>query len=323
MPTLTPADVSSKLFARGMRGYNMEEVDTFLDEVEQSLTSLLRENADLRARLDATSTFASAEAPFAPEPGPERPTTPASDTGEAEPSLDDDGQEAALRTLLLAQRTADQAIAEARAEADELVSRARAEAIAATESARHQAEQSVSSARTEAEQILRGAQEEAERLLGEATERTASADAEVQAKMAAAMDGLVQTRRDLEAQIEQLRAFEREYRSRLRAYLEGQLRDLHVSGPSSTGNTDSADTGEIAAPATGLTGDSTPRQYVSKSGRGASFPAVQPAPDTAQTNDAADQTSPFARSPHGGASPGPVRPTGAQVWPTQADGQGR
>jgi len=37
-------------------------------------------------------------------------------------------------------------------------------------------------------------------------------------------------RRELEGQVEQLRAFEREYRTRLRAYLELQLRELDAPG---------------------------------------------------------------------------------------------
>jgi hypothetical protein len=40
------------------------------------------------------------------------------------------------------------------------------------------------------------------------------------------LGGLEDDKRRLEGQVEQLRAFEREYRTRLRAYLEMQLRDL-------------------------------------------------------------------------------------------------
>jgi len=59
------------------------------------------------------------------------------------------------------------------------------------------------------------------------------------------MGSLVQQREELERRVDDLRAFEREYRSRLKAYLEGQLRDLEagatdsgtfptVSGPQSS-----------------------------------------------------------------------------------------
>ena len=51
---LTPQDVQSKEFAttRFKPGYDEEEVDAFLDEVEAELTRLLTENADLRNRIN-------------------------------------------------------------------------------------------------------------------------------------------------------------------------------------------------------------------------------------------------------------------------------
>jgi hypothetical protein len=42
------------------------------------------------------------------------------------------------------------------------------------------------------------------------------------------MGSLVTSREELERRVDDLRAFEREYRSRLKAYLEGQLRDLEA-----------------------------------------------------------------------------------------------
>ena len=44
---LTPADVANKLFGKEFRGYAMEEVDAFLDEVEVELARLLSVNAEL------------------------------------------------------------------------------------------------------------------------------------------------------------------------------------------------------------------------------------------------------------------------------------
>jgi hypothetical protein len=43
----------------------------------------------------------------------------------------------------------------------------------------------------------------------------------------------VQQREELERRVDDLRAFEREYRSRLKAYLEGQLRDLEAGATDS------------------------------------------------------------------------------------------
>ena len=64
---LTPADVHNVAFSKppiGKRGYNEDEVDAFLDLVENELTRLIEENADLRQRvseLDQELTSARAE----------------------------------------------------------------------------------------------------------------------------------------------------------------------------------------------------------------------------------------------------------------------
>src|SRR3954452_4337883 len=50
---LTPADVRNKQFSttRLRPGYDEEEVDAFLDEVEAELDRLIQENEELRAKL--------------------------------------------------------------------------------------------------------------------------------------------------------------------------------------------------------------------------------------------------------------------------------
>src|SRR3954465_789597 len=107
---LTPEDVQKKQFStvRFKEGYDEEEVDAFLDEVEAELRRLLAEHESI-----------SRAAPAAP---PTPPPPAAAPPSAEEPS------EAALRTLLLAQRTADEAIAQARAEAEQVVAQARVRA---------------------------------------------------------------------------------------------------------------------------------------------------------------------------------------------------
>src|SRR3569623_642677 len=54
MMPLTPADVHNVAFSKppiGKRGYNEDEVDAFLDLVENELTRLIEENSDLRQRV--------------------------------------------------------------------------------------------------------------------------------------------------------------------------------------------------------------------------------------------------------------------------------
>ncbi len=249
---LTPTDVANKQFAIKMRGYAVDEVDVFLEEVEGELARLLRENNDLRQRPSAppppSLEPAAAPAPApAVEPEPEPQQQPVGFGG-------NEGQEAALRTLLLAQRTADEAVAEARAEAAQILSSAQAEADALLTSARTEAEQTVGSARGEAEQLrassraeadttLSRARAEAERTVATARDSATQMEQQAAARVQAATGDLEERQRNLESRIEELRAFEREYRTRLRAYLENQLREL----VSRTGPDDDAGSGVPAA----------------------------------------------------------------------------
>jgi len=50
---LTPLDIHHKEFRNSLRGYNVEEVDKFLDEVADEFERLFKENIDLSERLDA------------------------------------------------------------------------------------------------------------------------------------------------------------------------------------------------------------------------------------------------------------------------------
>ena len=234
---LTPADVRNKQFSttRLRPGYDEEEVDAFLDEVEAELDRLIQENEELRAKLaevlrggksaavPALSSPLSDPKPdvMAPEPRmePERRQPEPVMMGGGMPHIEDN-MDTAARVLSLAQQTADQAIADARREADETLGRARREADEVLTKARRQAEQITGDARARAESLERDAQE----------------------RHRQAMGSLVQTREELERRVDDLRAFEREYRSRLKAYLEGQLRDLEA-GVTETGGFPAVGTG--------------------------------------------------------------------------------
>lgn len=198
---LTPEDVRNKQFTtvRLREGYDEDEVDQFLDEVEAELTRLLRENDELRAKLAAATRAAAAGGG-----GPVSPIAPVERKEDLIPPpatvSGGPGSEGAARVLALAQQTADQAIAEARNEANKIVSEARAKAEAIDRESRARAE---------------------------ALERDA------QEKHRQAMGNLDQQRQILERKVEDLRQFEREYRSRLRSYFEGQLRQLEAQSDES------------------------------------------------------------------------------------------
>src|SRR6266704_785214 len=220
---LTPADVRNKQFSttRLRPGYDEEEVDAFLDEVEAELDRLIQENEELRAKLAEVLRGGKMAAPLT-SPHMESPELMPSEPHRAEQerrpepmamrkSSAEDNMDTAARVLALAQQTADQAIADARREADETLSRARREADDLLTKARRQSEQITSDARARAESLERDAQE----------------------RHRQAMGSLVQSREELERRVDDLRALEREYRSRLKAYLEGQLRDLEAGAADS------------------------------------------------------------------------------------------
>ena len=179
--TLTPQDIRDQQFTtvRMRTGYDMDEVDGFLDTVETEITRLLTDSDDLRARLakcqsqvlsggrgpeskpeEKKKDDTAAQPVVAATPPPAEPAAPAVPPAQA-----------AFAIIEMAQKTADETIAAAKAEAGALLADARA------------------------------------------TATTMTADLEGQRKV-------------LEDQVAQLRTYERNYRSRLRDYIQGQLANL-------------------------------------------------------------------------------------------------
>jgi DivIVA domain-containing protein len=219
---LTPADVHNVAFKKppiGKRGFDEEEVDAFLDEVERELARLIEENNELRAQLERGG---GGRVPAGPGGDPrlaaeladiksqfdrvQREKASAEQAARSmQQELDQiragggggggtgDGEQQALRVLMMAQRTADDHVADARREADKLLSEAR----------------------TKAEEVTRDSRAKADALERDARQRHQEA-----------MGGLDAKRTALQKHIEELKQFEREYRTRLKAYLESQLRDL-------------------------------------------------------------------------------------------------
>jgi DivIVA domain-containing protein len=215
--TLTPQAVREKTFTttKFKTGYDEDEVDAFLDEVEAEIGRLIEENEGLRAQVAALQSAPrpglAQPAPVAvaptPVPPPPPPVQATAASGEMEDML--------RRTLLLAQRTADQAVAEATAEADRLRSDAAIEAQRTRSDANAEAARVRGEAAAEADRLVATARQQAESQLRDAHDRRQAALATIEAD-----------RRTLETRVEALQGFEREYRTRLKAYLELQLREL-------------------------------------------------------------------------------------------------
>ena len=77
-----------------------------------------------------------------------------------------------------------------------------------------------------AEDTVSDAKRDADRLLSDARAKADQLERETQERHRNALGNLDGERERLERKIEELRSFEREYRARLKSYLEGQLRDL-------------------------------------------------------------------------------------------------
>ena len=244
---LTPEDVRNKRFTpvRLREGYDMGEVDQFLDEVEAELERLTVENEELRAKVAAASTGeptglipalssstpAAQSAPTpavqepvkAPEPepvkAPEPEPAPAPVVAAPAPvaaarPLMGDASSAAARLLEIASTNADQLMDAAKEEADRMVGEARAKA----------------------ERITNEARGKADRLETDARIRAQKLDEETNERRTAAVATIERDRYEIQREVEHLRAYEREYRARLKNYFQSQLDQL-AANESTTAST--------------------------------------------------------------------------------------
>ena len=256
---LTPEDVRNKRFTpvRLREGYDMGEVDQFLDEVEAELERLTVENDELRAKVAAASsgeptglipvqqeTAPQPAVQVQPEPEPEpEPAPEPYRAPEPEPSIPSlssvptgvstspnptmgDASVAAARLLEIASANADQLMEQAKEEADRIVGEARAKA----------------------ERITNESRGKADRLETDARIRAQKLDDETNERRQQAVTTIERERYELQREVEHLRAYEREYRARLKNYFQSQLDQLAANE-----NTNS--TSAVQAPA-----DASPRR---------------------------------------------------------------
>ncbi|KQW05474.1 cell division protein [Leifsonia sp. Root4] len=191
---LTPEDVVNKRFqpTKFREGYDQDEVDDFLDEVVVELRRLNGENEELRQRLAAAESGAPQAAAPAPAPSFTAPEpTPAP----------------------VAAPIAAPVVPSASAEAEEQASTTNLLQLAR---------------RLHEEHVREGA-EKRDALIAEGHATAARVVAESEAKQRAQIGALEKERSTLESKIEELRTFERDYRAKLKSYIEGQLRELDSS----------------------------------------------------------------------------------------------
>src|SRR5690349_11028670 len=140
MTEITPQQVRTATFRTTRKGFDPDEVATFLRSAAEALEVAQNQAAAMEARARAavtrlqemTAGREAAPAPAAPVHAP---------VEEAE---------VISRTLLLAQRTADQTVADANAEAERILATARSEAERTIDSTREMSARLVEEARAEA-----------------------------------------------------------------------------------------------------------------------------------------------------------------------------
>jgi DivIVA domain-containing protein len=253
---LTPEDVRNQTFAmtRSLtKGYDVDEVDAFLERVEAELTRLTQEADALRAQLAVARQAPPAPVAAAPAAPPAAPQPAAVNAGEQATAL-----------LQMAQRTHDETVADARVKA--------------------------------------------EAMLTEAHNRAAAMESDAAAKQRQTLAGLEADRANAQRKVDELRAFEREYRTRLKSYLEGQLTSLHHLGEELPAPPPAA-AAAPAAPATPPPSPASPPVAAAPAAPPvAAAPAAQPV--------AAAPTAPLAAPPT--PAQAPVGPAPVTAAPTVA-----
>ncbi|MCU1431542.1 MAG: DivIVA domain protein, partial [Actinotalea sp.] len=215
----TADDVLNKKFqaTKFREGYDQDEVDDFLDEVVNTLRAVQAENDELKDKLAAAErriaelsrSGGGAEASAAPvaevEPTPER---------EPEPVVEPEPVQAPAPVPV------QERVAAAAAPAPQRISEPES-ATGMLQLAQKLHDDYVRSGQEEGDRIISEAKAQASRIVGEAEETSART-----------LEKLEQERSLLERKIDELRVFERDYRTRLKSYLENLLGDLDARGAS-------------------------------------------------------------------------------------------
>ncbi|MGC0143753.1 DivIVA domain-containing protein [Pseudactinotalea sp. Z1732] len=229
MALLTADDVLNKKFqpTKFREGYDQDEVDDFLDEVVATLRVVSGENEELKAKLEAaeariaelsagtpadeTANLGVVAAAHSTEQAPEEPS-PAepSAASPVEPEPEPSQPSAADATPAAGIAAAQTGEPESATGMLQLAQRLHDEYVA---NGKAEADRILTEARTEGEQIVNEAEEKRTRTLNQ-------------------LEG---ERSLLERKIDELRVFERDYRTRLKSYLEGLLSDVEGRGSGLSG----------------------------------------------------------------------------------------
>ncbi|MET4061364.1 DivIVA domain-containing protein [Arthrobacter sp. UYP6] len=224
---LTPEDVVNKRFqpTKFREGYDQDEVDDFLDEIVVELRRLNAENEDLRGQLAeclaGNKSEGSVPAPVSAAAKTEQVTAPVKEEKKPEPVKAEEPKAPAAK------------VEEPKVEAPAPAAAAPAAAAAAPASAASNTETAagiLAMAQKMHDDYVGAGVEQRDKIIAEAQIEASGLVSEAQDKSRKILSNLEQQKAVLERKVEQLRGFERDYRSRLKAYIEGQLRDLDARG---------------------------------------------------------------------------------------------
>ncbi len=286
---LTPADVHNVAFSKppiGKRGYNEDEVDAFLDLVEAELARLIEENEDLREQMSQLEQrLGNAQADLedarsrppaagmggqgvAPptqqiqrqvEPPPMRMEQTRAMGGPGMGDMGGDGggdsHMQVAKVLSMAQEMAERLTAEAKSEADAMLTDSRTKSEQLLSEARAKSDGLVNDARARAETMLNDARTRAETLERQSRDKAATLVGDAERTQAEIIGTITRDKSVLEKKIDELRTFEREYRTRLKTYLESQLRDLGERGSAAPSDSRTSSNGGYASTGYGQRAD--------------------------------------------------------------------
>ena len=209
--TLTLDDVRNKRFRMARKsGYEVLEVDEFVDEVEAAFEQLTDENVNLKKQIESLKA-ASGTAPAAEAQGPVATTTEAG----PQPIVVTTTKEASTAVVRLVEMSTEQS--------ERLVAEATEDANRIREEADRGAHQVTTDAQTRAEQIESEARVHAERLEGDALSRAEALDRDIDVRRSEMFGDLERQRDELTTTVHQLRSFESAYRQNLTAQLRDQI----------------------------------------------------------------------------------------------------
>src|SRR5687768_13902602 len=231
--TLSLDDVRNKRFRMARKsGYEVLEVDEFVDEVEESFAQLIEENQSLKKQIDSLK----AAPPAAPAAEGQGSSPPAAQQSPAEQASQVQAPASAPKSaipgavVVTTSKEASSAVVRlvemATEQAERLVAEATDDANRIREEANRTAHQVTTDARTRAERVESESRVNAERVQADALGRAEKLDREIESRRGEMFGDLERQRDDLTAAVAALRNFETAYRTNLTSHLRQQIETL-------------------------------------------------------------------------------------------------